>query len=74
MLCAIENGTRVGAGPACVVGASAPYNHGVLLAGEVRDLRRYRGHGPLLQNSSIAHVIIVELPYEAAGLRVKHCF
>jgi len=27
----------VGAGPACVVGALAPYNHGVLLAGAARE-------------------------------------
>jgi hypothetical protein len=27
----------VGAGPACVVGALAPYNHGVLLAGDARE-------------------------------------
>jgi phosphoribosyl-dephospho-CoA transferase len=48
----------VGAGPACVVGASAPYNHGVLLAGAAREQKNNRGyekllsghpHGPLLQ-------------------------
>jgi phosphoribosyl-dephospho-CoA transferase len=38
----------VGAGPACVVGALAPYNHGVPLAGAARD-QEIRGHGPLLQ-------------------------
>ena len=30
-------GSFVGAGPACVVGASAPYNHGVPLAGAARE-------------------------------------
>jgi hypothetical protein len=49
----------VGAGPACVVGASAPYNHGALLAGDAREQKNDRGyekllsghpHGPLLQN------------------------
>jgi phosphoribosyl-dephospho-CoA transferase len=39
----------VGAGPACVVGALAPYNHGVPLAGAAREQKDNRGHGPLLQ-------------------------
>ena len=58
--------TPEGAGPACVVGALAPYNHGALLAGAARELDRLilvgaghardpnidRGHGPLLPLSS----------------------
>ena len=41
-----------GAGPACVVGALAPYNHGVPLAGAARD-PLVRGHGPLLHDRII---------------------